>query len=76
MSPVVVDGTDRCVVVSWLVGFFVWWLGWLGVFVFWLVVCLVRAVCCHGLSHSSRFRTKDVKPTLVSVNGHWTCSGD
>ena len=49
--------------------------GWVFLCFGWLFVWF-RAVCCHGLSHSSRFRTKDVKPTLVSVNGHWTCSGD
>ena len=43
MSPVVVDGTDLWSCRGWLV-FFVWWLGWLGVFVFCLVVCLVS--CC------------------------------
>ena len=64
------DGTDRCVVVSWLVGVFV------GVWCFvWLVVWF-GVVCFHGLSHSSRLRTKDAKPTFVSVNGHWTGSGD
>ena len=69
MSPVVVDGTD-------LVGVFVGGLvGWVFLCFVWLFVWFC-AVCFHGLSHSSRFRTKDVKPNFVSVNGHWTGSGD
>ena len=76
MSPVVVDGADRCVSCrGWLVFLFGGLVGWVFLCFVWLFVWF-RAVCFHGLSDSSRFRTKDVKPTFVSVNGRWTCSGD